>query len=408
MLMLMIGLALAQPALEETPADSPTLADALIDNGLVDDGASMYRRLIAQEPHGPMAPTYQHHIVKALRDAGRVDEALDAILVQMNDFGPHSDWAYANAADPERVKQALGYVEENLRSVATEFEDKAEHLEGAEATQAIEVAYRAYQLYLERFPDGDAAFDFHEALADLLLRMGRYEEATHHYMEAIELAVGSVDAGRCMDGAVSSASRDLDEARAAGLPEPPADPLMEVPPTEHHRRALMALQVSVEGHPDPARSNEARFNQGFILYELRRYDLAVDLLLEAIRADPSARNGPVAVGLIFEARTLQEAWTILEFESLELYELEGFGNASYKRGLLAAHERAVLHGMDARLEGKEQAKAAKKWLRKHPDTDVADLALHVQAQGWVGAGKPEKAEAVRARLKAEYPKSEYL
>jgi len=405
MLIALLGLALAQ---EPAPDDSPPLAQALVENGLIDDGTTMYRRLIAQEPHGPEAAAHQHAIVKALRSAGRLDEALDAIEVQLNDFGPHSDWAYANAADPVRVKQAHAFVEENLRSVALEHEDKAEDLEGEDALQALEVAYRAYHLYLERFPDGDAAFDFNESLGELLLRMERNEEAYERFDDALDLASGSGAIGRSLDGRLGAARAAMETAREAGLPEPPADPSMEVPPTEQHRMLAAALLGSVDQHPDPAAQDDARYELGFLQHELRRYDDAVDTLMGAIRAAPNSRHGPVAAGLVFEIRTFQEAWTILEYESLELYELEGFGNEVYKRGLLAAHHRAVLKGLDARLEGKDQAKAARKWLRKHPDTDEADLALHVQALGWTGAGKPEKAEKVRAELNERFPKSEHL
>ena len=404
MLIALLGLALAQ---EPAPEDSPTLAKALVENGLVDDGTTMYRRLIAKEPHGPEAATHQNAIVTALRAAGRLDEALDAIEVQLNDFGPHSDWAYANAADPDRTRQANAFVEENLRSVALEHEKKAEDLEGDEALQALEVAYRAYHLYLERFPDGDAAFDFNEALGELLLRMGRHEEAYERFDDALDLAEGSGAVRRSLDGRLEAARAAMDAAREAGLPEPRADPSMEVPPTEEHRMLAAALQGSIEQHPDPAARADARFELGFLLHELRRYDESVDTLMRAIRVAPDSRHGPVAAGLVFEIRSFQEAWTILEYESLELYELEGFGNEVYKRGLLAAHHRAVLQGLDARLEGKEQAKAARRWLRKHPDTDEAALALHVQALGWTGAGKPEKAEKVRAELSERFPKSEY-
>ena len=237
--------------------------------------------------------------------------------------------------------------------------------------------------------------------------MERWEEAYTHYLAALELAPGSIDTGRCLDGAVAAATGSMNATRAAGLPEPPADLQMAVPPTPQHRMLLKALQLSVDDHPDPARANEALFKQGFLLYELRRYDQAVDRLLHAIQADPESRHGPVAAGLIFEARTLQEAWTILEYETLDLYELEGFGNASYKRGLLAAHHRAILRGMESRLEGKSLARAARKWLRKNPETDEGDLALHVQAMGWEQADKPKKATKARARLEEEFPKSEY-
>ena len=53
----------------------------------------------------------------------------------------------------------------------------------------------------------------------------------------------------------------MNATRAAGLPEPPADLQMAVPPTPQHRMLLKALQLSVDDHPDPARANEALFKQ---------------------------------------------------------------------------------------------------------------------------------------------------
>ena len=104
------------------------LASMYFEQGKFDLSITTYRRLIRENPNSPKAPDYQNEIILAYQKTGRKQETLDEIRVLLDQYGKQSAWARSNASNPDAIRAASTFVEQNLRTVAQNYQIEADKL----------------------------------------------------------------------------------------------------------------------------------------------------------------------------------------------------------------------------------------------------------------------------------------
>jgi tetratricopeptide (TPR) repeat protein len=193
------------------------LAATYFEQGKFEECIQTYRRLIAENPQGKDAPIYQNSIIEAYTKIGRREETLSELERLRTTYRESSAWARDNSADHEAVKSATDYIEKNLRTAATNFHNDAKKMgTGKGAIENYALAYKAYSVYLQEFPEGKYTYDVRYAFGELLYRIKKFDDAWDQYMKVVALDPNGQHSKFCADSAVYAAVQVEKRAAESG------------------------------------------------------------------------------------------------------------------------------------------------------------------------------------------------
>lgn len=237
------------------PAEHLALAGQHLAAGQTDDAIRQYQRLLAREPHHPVA---LHRLALACMRAGR-------------------------AAD------ARGYLDRAIHispSNAEFWEHRGLMVAMAGEHDAAQAAYhRALEL-------AGSTPTLHRNLADVLKLAGRRDEARQHYEKALALDPALHHAARCLADFSLEAGRDSDAARyleqvlrLGGARLTDELDLLKLVSRLGRREQADALIAKLRA--EFASDAYALKELAFALNQLERFDLALDVANQGLSVDPS-------------------------------------------------------------------------------------------------------------------------
>ena len=390
------------------------LASTYFEQGKFEQCIQTYRRLIAEDPNSPNAPEYQDEIIKAYQKIGRKKETLAEIDRLLKTYGKNSAWSRANAADQDAVSDALGYIEKNLRTVAINYHTEAKKLgTGSAAKETYALAYKAYSVYLEEFPDSKHTYEMRYAFGELLYKIKKYDEAFNQYMEVVKLDPKGKHSEFCAESAIFAAEEMVKKEEKAGeVPKASKENKTEpVAMSPWEEKELTALDQYAKLFPESKKTKNIIYKSAYLLYNKNQFKEASDRFRVVIGMDPKSKEAMLAANLILDSFTLVEDWNNLKDVSKAFYDQESLGDKKFKKEVYSIYEKASFKLIEVEFDkDKNEIKAADGFIAfydEFPESDVADLALNNASVYYYNNDQRGKAMQTRITLIENHPKSKF-
>ncbi len=390
------------------------LASTYFEQGKFEQCIQTYKRLIAEDPNSPDAPEYQNEIVTAYRKIGRKKETLAEIDKLRKTYGKNSAWARANATNPDAVKDAQGYIERNLRTVALDYHAEAKKLgTGRAAKETYELAEMAYSVYLEEFPDSKHSYEMSYAYGELLYTLKKFDQAYVQYMGVVERDAKGKRSQFCAESAIFAAEEMVKVEKREGKIQvaTKANKTEPLPLSEWEEKQLVALDQYAKLYPDDKKTRNIIYKSAYLLYNKNQFKKASDRFRVVIGMDPKSKEAMLAANLILDSFTLVEDWANLKEVSRAFYDQESLGNVKFKKEVYNIYERASFKLIEETFnEKKDEIWAAEQYLafyKEFPESEVADLALNNASVYYYNQDKRGEAMEIRITLIENFPKSKF-
>jgi tetratricopeptide (TPR) repeat protein len=390
------------------------LAGMYFEQGKFEESVRTYRRLIGQNPQSPDAPEYQNEIIQAYQKMGLKGETEQEIEKLRRNYGKTSAWAKANSANQDAIKDARGFLEKNLRSVAVNDHKEARKLgTGSRAIEAYEFAGRAYAVYLDEFPDGKYAYQMRYEFGELLYKLKRYDESYEQYMAVVKIDAKGKESLFCARSAVYAASEMIKGEKAAGkiVSGNKKNKAEQLPLSEWETKRLTALDQFSTLYPDHKDTKGMIYEAGYLFYDKNRFKDASDRFRTVIGMDPRSKQAMQAAELIVDTFVLVEDYANLKDVSKAFYDQESLGNAAFKKSMYKYYENASAQLISTTYgKDKDAIKAANAYMAffaEFPKSKKADIALNNAAAYYNQEGKVAKSMEARGALIENFPASKY-
>ncbi|MBN1335249.1 MAG: tetratricopeptide repeat protein [Deltaproteobacteria bacterium] len=388
------------------------LASTYFEQGKFEQCIQTYRRLIAEDPQSKDAPDYQNEIIQAYQKIGKKQETLAEIDRLLKSYGKTSAWARANATNQDSIEHASQFIEKNLRTVASNYHNDAKKLGSTSvAKETYALAYKAYTVYLQEFPESQYAYDVRYAFGELLYKIKRFDEAYDQYMKVVSIDPKGKHTEFCSESAIFAADEMLKkEGGGASSPNPGrSTEAVELSPWEG--KLLTALDQYSKLFPTSPKTKNVIYKSAYLLYNKNQFKDASDRFRVVIGMDPSSKEAELAANLILDSFDLSEDWKNLHEVSKAFYDQEGLGSKEFKKDVYNIYERASFKLIEINF-GKSQDKktAADSYMAffaEFPTSEVADLALNNAAVYYHDTGFFMKAMDSRLTLIDKFPKSKF-
>jgi len=390
------------------------LASTYFEQGKFEQCIQTYRRLIAEDPNSPDAPEYQNEIIQAYTKIGRKKETLAEIDRLLKTYGKNSAWARTNASDQDAVSDAQNYIERNLRTVAINYHTEAKKLgTGKAAKETYALAYKAYSVYLEEYPDSKHSYEMRYAFGELLYKIKRFDEAYAQYMKVVSLDIKGKHSEFCAESAIFAAEEMVKKEKKEGkIQVAGKDNKTDViEMSDWEKKELEALDQYSKLFPDSKKTKNIIYKSAYLLYNKNMFKEASDRFRVVIGMDPKSKEAMLAANLILDSFTLVEDWNNLKEVSKAFYDQESLGNKAFKKEVYSIYERASFKLIEVTFEEKkDEGWAADQYVAfygEFPESDVADLALNNATVYYFNTDQRGKAMEQRIVLIGEFPKSKF-
>jgi tetratricopeptide (TPR) repeat protein len=390
------------------------LAATYFEQGKFEQSVQTYRRLIAEDPQGASAPEFQNEIVQAYTKIGKKEDTLAEIDRLLKTYGKQSSWARANAANQDAVKGAEEYIEKGLRTVAINYHNEAKKLRtGPDAAKTYALAERAYEVYLQEFPDSKYSYDVRYSYSELLYTIKKFDAAYDQYMKVVSIDPKGQHSRFCAESAIFAAEEVLKkEAKSSGGPGPdPGKKTEEMPLSEWETKELAALDQFTKLFQDDPKARNIIYKSAYLLYNKNHFKEASDRFNIVIGMDPKSKEAEQAANLILDSFNLVEDWESLKKNSKFYFDQAGLGSEDFKKEVYGIYENASLKLIEINFKKSQDKKqgAADYWAfyQEFPSSQNADLALNNASVYYHELGATSEAMKVRQELISKFPKSKF-
>lgn len=383
------------------------------------DAIEIYELALARWPLAATAPDIQFKIMeawKALREEKQVTIARDALATN---YLRGTTWYYANESDPDAIEQAFKLAEDALVATAVDHQARAQALRGEgkaeEAKREYEIAARAYQAYLERFPNTPSSYEYRYNFADSLYYSDQFLPAAKQFAIVRDSNIDNRLQADSSEGVVSSLEAYADQQIAAGkygLPDMPKDPAagpfepVALPPLA---AALQdAYDRFAELNPDGEDVAQIIYKSGEISQRHNQFAEArgrFQRIIDRHCAEDVAINAGYA---IIDGYSVQGDLTNTS-ATVEMLEGKGCGSGAAKTesaGKLRSIAQAVIFQEATLLfEAGEFEAAADRYValvNEAPDDPNADNALNNAAVAYENIGRFDSASETYKRIYTTY------
>jgi len=389
------------------------LANTYFENGDFEQAISTYRRIIAEAPNGKKAAEYQNEIILCYQKMGRKQETMSEIDRLLKTYGKDSPWARQNASNPEVVKGANDYIEKNLRTVALNYHTEAKKLgSGASAREAYDLAYQAYRVYVENFPEEKNAYEMRYAFGELLYKTKKFDEAYDQYMAVVKMDPKGKRSEFCAESAIFASEAIIKQEKRAGkIQVADGKSTAEIPMSEWETKLLAACDQYTKYYQDNKKARNVIYKSAYLLYNKNMFKEASDRFRIVIGMNPQSKEAEQAANLILDSFNLVKDWANLKEVAKAFYDQEGLGSSKFKAQVYNVYERASFKFIEITYEkdkdNKKAADAFVAFVDEFPKSEVADLALNNAAAYYYKIDDVRDAMATRIKLIEGWPKSKY-
>ena len=384
----------------------------------------IWANTIARWPLAAAAPQIQMRILQAhnaLQDKGAATSARDRLATN---YLRGTKWFYANEADPDVVEAALKLAEEALVHTAIDHHASAQTLRAADDPRAAgeyAIAAKAYEAYLERFPDTPSSYEYRFNFAESLYYSSQLLAAAEQYSEVRDSNLDNRLQEDAASGAVLAYEAHVDAEKVAGrlsypdMPKKgmpgPFDKALEIPPL------LIKLQESydrfVAARPDSEQAPSMKYLAGAVAQRFLQFDAAEERFVRIIDEHCDNNIAINAGTAILDAHVVLEdlkgaqEWTdkLMSKGCGEGDEAKKFAGDLKTLGNAVRFQEATLLYDAGEFEAAADRYVA--LVDQAPDDPNADRALNNAAVAYENIGRFGSAGQTYQRIYEKYPDSEF-
>jgi len=408
------------------------LGEIYFDTNKYDEAVAVFKLMLARWPNRPGNPEIQDKVILALERQRKFDQAMDEREEFTRLFGRGTQWEKKNRDNTKALKKAREYDEQALIQAAVYHHKRGQDLKAkglagdvAALTMAgkeYALAARAYEKYLERFPNTKNSYEIKYSYASCLYYSQRFLEAGKVFSEVRDSNLDN----RYQEDAAFSATKAYEEyislqVQKGALPNPPlpkADQppgsLTPMPLPDAYAKWQQALDAYRKTQPHSAKTPRLTYKAAEISYRFLNFDDArkrFSSIYDQYCKTPMATTAGQAVLVTYQLTKnmdKMEEWAI-KLKSGKC----GVGGAEGKK---IAEEARMLHlgirfkKADLLMKKGKWEVAAKAYLAlvdSDPTGSDADKALNNAAVCYEKDKRFESATRIYERVWQQYPKSQY-
>lgn len=379
------------------------LATMYFEQGKFEQSVQTYRRLIAEDPQNPTNVDYQNEIVKAYLKMGDREQQFSEIDRMLKTYGKDSAWARANASNPDAIAEAEESIEKNIRAMAYFHHERARKLSGEEGKSSYDLAYRAYNMYLDNFPETQHAYEVRYSYAELLYKLKKYDAAFDQYMAVVKMDPQGKHSKFCAESAIFSADEMV---RAEGgnqtITAKAGEARDPIPLTDWEQRMVEACNQFATLYPGEKKVRNIIYKSAYLLYNKYQFEKAAEQFNVVIAMDPGAREAEQAANLILDSFVINETWQALRDNAKVYYEQEGLGSKKFKADVydiyMNASAKLIEVDFTANSDHGKTADAYKTFLEEFPTYPEKARLLNNMAIYYSTADRRGDAMEVRKQL----------
>jgi tetratricopeptide (TPR) repeat protein len=379
------------------------LATMYFEQGKFEQAVQTYRRLIAEDPQNPLNIDYQNEIVSAYKKMGDREQQFSEIDRMLKTYGKDSAWARANASNPDAIKDAEEKIEKSIRAMAYFHHERARKLSGAESKASYDLAYRAYNMYLDNFPATQHTYEVRYSYAELLYKLKKYDAAFDQYMAVVQMDPKGKHSKFCAESAIFSADEMVKKeggnqsitAKAGEAKDP-------IPLTDWEQRMVDACKQYAELYPEEKKVRNIIYKSAYLLYNKYQFEKAAEQFNVVIAMDPGAKEAEQAANLILDSFVINENWQALRDNAKIYFEQEGLGRRSFKDDVYEIYMNASVKLIEVDFEANSDhgktADAYKQFLIDFPTYPEQARLLNNMAIYYATADRRGDAMEIRTRI----------
>lgn len=397
------------------------------------DAVKVYKLILDRWPFRPDNPDMQDKVILALERQREFEKAMAEREEFTRRFGKGTEWERKNKDNTKALKKAQEYDEQALIQAAVFHHKRGQEVKKRgmamndinllqNASKEYALAAKAYEKYLERFPNTKNSYEIKFSYAMCLYFSQRFmaagkafeevrdsnldnrylEEAAFSAIKAYEETIaGQVQAGKLANPVAPKAS------------EPPAS-LTPLPMPEIYTKWIKAMDIYAKLLPKSAKTPRLVYKAAETMYRFLNFEDARkrfgDIFVKYCQ-DPMAINAGQAVlvtYLLEKNMDKQEEWAIkLKAGKCGGTDAKVATTAEGATKLLAGIHFKRAQELMAKQDWDKAAVAFIALVDKNPKSGDSDKALNNAAVCFERSKRFESATKIYERIWQQYPKSEF-
>lgn len=363
--------------------------------------AMVYREIVRLSHDAETNLDYTGRVYESanqMREYGRVDRDVDAMLTALDDY--RFDWRIAKAQRTAAEKDFEVYA----RDLATKAQERALPRRPSRYGPKIAAAYRRY---LASFPDSESYRDIVQNLADTLYEAKIYIPAGDRFAEAAQLVS---DNQKLYEQNLYNACAAFHEALQESSRLPRFDRIWA-------QQGLIQNGIAyVEAFPRSGKVPTIKLNIGRSYFEGGEFERAVGVFQEFIASYPNHPEAKATAELILDAYAQQSDYAGMSEAAKQLASNPNLGDASFRRRLQnmaqSAEERqigeVILTASVDKDAGGDAGDKLRSFWENNRDSPVAEKTLYTAFVQYKEARDFNKTFELGNQFIGAYPESQYL
>jgi cellulose synthase operon protein C len=375
-------------------------------SGNVTASTYLFKKLIAQNPDAEKAAKYQYQIVQDYLNVNNLKLFKGELSLWVERYGKDSDWAKANAAKPEVIKETYNLQETTLRNHTLRLHQTAINVKSDYTRQT---AAESYKMYLYYFKDAAKHSEMRFFLAELYFDMKEYEKAGQQYLWIAENDKKSTYFEKAVINNVLSMEKLLpSDANMEQQRQNAKDKLTKIPYEPGVKKFEQASLLYLQNFPKGDKAAEIRKRLGAIYYAHNDYDPALGIFRGIIKESGNSKDAPLAAEYILDIHNNRKDIEAYYKEATELLKNPTIAKSNVGKEIRDnLNKIAFLRADSLSKAGKnlEAAKAFESFSIDHASSSQAFSAVFNAGVNYEKAGNASEAVRMYERVLANPSKS---
>lgn len=377
---------------KNAPALMEKLAYRYVDTGNRPAAREVFREIISERPHAPKAFDYQYQIVSMYSASGEGNQFKEELTGWLENFGPQSSWAKANAKNKELMDKSQQLMESTVRNYILQ---KHQIAQTSKAPAAQKNARAGYELYFNTFKESAKMDEMHFFYAELLYDMDEHTAASEHYLWVADNAPKSKYNEKSIINAILALEKSLPTPdqikKTVGQTTEPVEFDSHIKSFE--KMALRYFSTFPKGEETAA----IKYRLASLYYYYNQFDRALPLFEEIMRDYPKTQYAEYSANLTLDIYNLRKDYEGLEKSAQRILSEPALANSKVGNQIRDILQKTSFKKAQDLEKGKDYATSAKGYedfAKANGKSDLAVSAYYNAGVNYERAGDLVKSAAM--------------